>query len=39
MTVKKFNLKNDEIEVKFIPELGGRVSSLVNKRTGKEWVW
>ena len=39
MTVKKFNLKNDQIEVEFIPELGGRISSLINKKTGKEWVW
>ena len=39
MNIENFILKSDEIEVEFIPELGGRISSLKNKRTNKEWVW
>ena len=32
-------LANDEIELAVVPELGARVISLKNLRTGREWMW
>ncbi|HEY3757514.1 MAG TPA: hypothetical protein VGL42_15280 [Opitutaceae bacterium] len=32
-------LSSPTLEVVCVPELGGRVCSLVNRRTGREWLW
>jgi hypothetical protein len=32
-------LKNEEIEIAVVPELGARIISLMNLRTGREWMW
>jgi galactose mutarotase-like enzyme len=32
-------LRSSEIELCCAPALGGRVFSLVNRRTGREWLW
>jgi hypothetical protein len=30
---------NDEVEVAVVPELGAKIISLKNLRTGREWMW
>jgi hypothetical protein len=32
-------LNNDEVELSVAPELGARIISLKNLRTGREWMW
>jgi galactose mutarotase-like enzyme len=32
-------LRSAAVELRCAPELGGRVFSLVNRRTGREWLW
>lgn len=32
-------LRNDSVEVRVMPDLGARISSLVNLKTGREWMW
>jgi hypothetical protein len=32
-------LRNDLVEVLVVPELGARIISLKNLRTGREWMW
>ena len=32
-------LRSADIEIRCAPELGGRVFSLVNRRSGREWLW
>jgi len=32
-------LRNDEIELAVVPELGAKIISLKNLRTGREWLW
>lgn len=32
-------LSNTETEVAVVPELGARIISLKNRRTGREWMW
>ncbi|HZQ46800.1 MAG TPA: hypothetical protein VFC07_07315, partial [Verrucomicrobiae bacterium] len=32
-------LNNDEVELAVVPELGARIISLRNLRTGREWMW
>src|SRR5882757_2566669 len=32
-------LRNDEIELAVVPELGAKIISLRNLRTGREWLW
>jgi hypothetical protein len=34
-----YSLKNEEIELEVVPELGAKVISLKNLRTGREWLW
>ena len=34
-----FSLKNEEIELAVVPELGAKIISLKNLRTGREWLW
>lgn len=34
-----FTLSTDSICVVVVPASGGRVASLVNRRTGREWLW
>ncbi len=34
-----FILKSQEVELAVIPELGGRITSLKDLRTGREWLW
>jgi len=31
-------IENDDLMVKILPQLGGKIYSLVNKRTGREWM-
>lgn len=39
MNFKTVTLENNFLKVKIIPTLGGRIDSLVYKKTNKEWVW
>ena len=32
-------LGNEQVEVAVVPELGGRIISLKNLQTGREWLW
>jgi hypothetical protein len=32
-------LENDALEVVVVPELGGKIASLVSRATGREWLW
>jgi hypothetical protein len=32
-------LKNEEVEIAVVPELGARIISLKNLRTGRDWMW
>lgn len=32
-------LNNDEVELAVVPELGAKIVSLKNLRTGREWMW
>lgn len=32
-------LENDEVTVVVLPELGGKIASLVSRATGREWLW
>jgi len=32
-------LRNDEIKLAVVPELGAKIISLKNLRTGREWLW
>src|SRR6478672_7148868 len=32
-------LQNDAMRVAVIPEIGGKIISLVSRRTGREWLW
>ena len=34
-----FILSNQDIELAVVPELGGRIISLKDLRTGREWLW
>ena len=39
MSIKKHTIENDFLKVEIIPELGGRISSLIYKKSKKDWVW
>jgi galactose mutarotase-like enzyme len=32
-------LRTAEAEVRIVPELGAKISSLLDRRTGREWMW
>lgn len=32
-------LENDDLKIEVIPELGGRINSIMNKTSKKDWVW
>ncbi len=32
-------LENDALELVVVPEVGGKVTSLVSRATGREWLW
>ncbi|MEJ0091694.1 MAG: hypothetical protein WDM80_18340 [Limisphaerales bacterium] len=34
-----FVLKNDEVELEIVPELGAKIISLKNLLTGRQWLW
>jgi hypothetical protein len=34
-----YTLNNGEIEISIVPELGAKIISLKNLRTGREWLW
>lgn len=34
-----YTLNNGEIEISVVPELGAKIISLKNVRTGREWLW
>lgn len=34
-----FGLRNDDLEISLVPELGAKIISLINRRTGREWMW
>jgi galactose mutarotase-like enzyme len=34
-----YSLGNEEVELVVVPELGARIVSLKNPRTGREWLW
>jgi galactose mutarotase-like enzyme len=35
----RISLTNDRVALQIFPELGGRVASLVDHSTGREWLW
>jgi galactose mutarotase-like enzyme len=37
--VKSYTLENSQLDIKVLPELGGRIESLIYKPTNKNWVW
>lgn len=39
MSIKKHFIENDLLKVEIIPDLGGRISSLIHKKSKKDWVW
>lgn len=39
MSVPIHRLENDLLRVEVAPSIGGRITSLVDKRTGEEWLW
>jgi len=34
-----FGLRNADVEIAVMPELGAKIISLVNRLTGREWMW
>jgi len=34
-----YALNNEEVELEIVPELGAKIISLKNLRTGREWLW
>lgn len=36
---KTYELSNSEVKIAVIPELGAKIISLQNARTGREWMW
>lgn len=34
-----YTLRNDLIEIAVIPSIGGKVHSILNRMTGREWLW
>jgi hypothetical protein len=34
-----FILQNEHLEIALVPELGAKIISLLNRRTGREWMW
>ena len=34
-----YELNNEEVELAVVPELGAKIVSLKNRRTGREWMW
>jgi hypothetical protein len=34
-----YTLNNGEVEISVVPELGAKIISLKNVRTGREWLW
>jgi len=34
-----FGLRSDDLEICLVPELGAKIISLTNRRTGREWLW
>jgi hypothetical protein len=36
---ERYVLGNDRVEVSTVPELGAKIVSLKNLRTGREWMW
>ena len=39
MSVPVYRIENDLLRVEVAPSVGGRITSLVDKRTGEEWLW
>jgi hypothetical protein len=37
--LREIEIANDRIRVVVAPELGGKISSLVSRNTGREWLW
>ena len=37
--MKIYTLENSQLNIKVLPELGGRIDSLIYKPTNKNWVW
>lgn len=37
--MREISLQNSKIKVVILPDLGGRVDSLIHKASNKEWVW
>jgi len=37
--VKIYTLENTQLNIKVLPELGGRIDSFIYKPTNKNWVW
>ena len=32
-------LENDKLKIEVLPELGGRINSIIYKKSKKDWVW
>ncbi len=37
--LKVFELANDEVRIRVIPELGSKISGLQDLKTGRQWLW
>ena len=37
--MKTLEVGNDLIRLEVLPECGGKIRSLVDRRTGREWMW
>ena len=37
--MNEIKIENDNLETVIIPELGGRIDSLISKKNNKQWVW
>jgi galactose mutarotase-like enzyme len=36
---KVYRMSNQQVELAVVPELGAKIISLKNRRTGREWLW
>ncbi len=36
---RSVNLQNEFVSLRVVPALGGKIDSLIDRRTGREWLW
>jgi galactose mutarotase-like enzyme len=37
--MKVFHIENDHLHLSFVPEIGGKITSIRHKHGGREWLW